>query len=79
MDNLSKLPVECFATMRSDPSQVILIRRGEKGYYPVTTRATADKLNSTLEPVPTSAQVKAMEAGSMWGFDVPAADPAVWE
>ncbi len=54
---------------------VILIRRGEPGYQPVDTQLRADVLNALLDPVPTPLQIEAMLIGSMFGWDVPGANP----
>lgn len=69
------LPDHCFSTSRTT-GQVIAIKRGEPGYYPIQTRSTAKKLNEVIEV--TTAQVEAMEAGSMFGWDVPGANPALY-
>lgn len=52
---------------------VIGIKRGEDGFYPVFTTATADELNASYGVTP--AQREAMHNGSMFGWDVPGADP----
>lgn len=53
---------------------VIAVKRLEKGFYPIWTRATADELNESIGV--TKAQASAMVNGSMFGWYVPAADPA---
>jgi hypothetical protein len=56
------------------PSPVIAVRRGERGYYPIQTTATAEALNERSGV--TTEQVEAMHVGSMFGWDVPGAFPA---
>lgn len=75
-----RLPDICYSTLPTT-EEVIIIRKGVSGYYPcdLTTdnpndnKVTADYQNSKLGV--TDAQVKAMEIGSMFGWDVPGADP----
>lgn len=67
-----KLPDVCFANHPST-GELIAIKRGESGYYPIQSRRTADELNA-MEGV-TPVQRAAMETGSMFGWDVPGADP----
>lgn len=79
--NLAKLPLECYALLPST-GQLINIRRGESGYYPMRAHGEhvfgqaaielAAELNSSLGI--TDAQRRAMESGSMFGWDVPAAN-----
>lgn len=52
---------------------VIGVRRGESGYYPIYTRQTAAQLNEAHGVTP--AQREAMHNGSLFGWDVPGADP----
>lgn len=75
------LPELCFSTLLIG-GDLICIKRGETGYYP-SERDTGDKeqnveladqLNEQLGV--TMWQRKAMEVGSMCGWDVPGADPA---
>ena len=73
---LQKLPPLCYATLPST-GEVILIRRGESGYYPVTSHLTPTQLNTCLGTKPTATQVEAMLAGSMFGWEVPGADPDI--
>ncbi len=74
------LPETCFAVMPGEGSLIIL-KRGEKGYYrsdwetgdKVQNKNIADWHNQRSSITP--AQVMAMQVGSMYGFDVPGADP----
>lgn len=73
--NLAKLPELCYSVNPLDES-VILIKRGETGYFPGKTGHRADLvpfLNARMGVTP--AQRVAMEIGSMMGFHVPGADP----
>ncbi len=82
-ENLSKLPAECLSVLNTT-GEAILIRAGERGYYPIihqpsillregeTMDAYADRMNA--EDGISKAQRRAMEAGSMFGWEVPAAD-----
>jgi hypothetical protein len=79
LEILNKLPPEAFTVLNSDPCLVIGLRRGMSGYVPLCREATeaearslADKLN---EGAASTAQIAAMEAGSLFGWEVPAADP----
>lgn len=56
---------------------VIAVKRGETGFYPVFTRQTADALNAAAGITP--AQLEAMLAGSMFGFDAPGANPDLYD
>lgn len=80
LDTLAKLPKMAFTVLNSDPTLVIGIKRGVAGYWPLRrketeaeARAFAETLNSGEHT--TKAQVAAMEAGSMFGWEIPAADP----
>ena len=75
------LPELCFSTLITT-GQLICIKRGETGYYPSDWDTgdkeknveLADQLNEEMGV--TMWQRKAMEVGSMCGWDVPGADPA---
>lgn len=53
---------------------VLAVKRGECGYYPIHTRKSAGELNASLGI--TQEQAEAMQAGSMFGWHVPAASIA---
>ena len=77
----SGLPKLCYA-MNDTTKRLIIIKRGEEGYHELQddeslvlaeTLGVVDKLNETLKVTP--AQREAMIAGSMFGWNIPAADP----
>lgn len=79
--NLTKLPDLCYGVLNTT-HEIIVIKKGESGYYrtdypAAKTRDAAeewcDELNEKMDI--TKAQRKAMECGSMFGWDVPGADP----
>lgn len=76
--NLNKLPEYCYSTLPST-GEIIVIKRGEKGYYPQRPEnapwnpENLDHINAQLGV--TKAQVNAMTAGSMFGWDAPASNP----
>ena len=80
----SSLPEQCYGTLL-DTGKIVIYKRGETGYYktdiPYTgkdeARALVDEYNTKAGV--TKAQEAAMAAGSMFGFDVPAADPANYD
>ena len=80
----SDLPETCYATLPGT-DEVIIIKHGESGYYTCEystddkafNRALVDDRNSNLGV--SKAQVEAMLAGSMLGWDVPAADPKSYD
>ena len=74
----------CFSVL-PDTGALICIKRGESGYYPSDWNTNdkerniqiRDDANESLGV--TDAQRKAMEAGSMFGWTVPGADPANYQ
>lgn len=81
-----QLPEECFGVNLVEQA-VVRLKRGESGYWPATgpseqpqgtedLDACANRLNAELGV--SVAQRKAMEMGSIFGFDVPGANPAKW-
>lgn len=69
------LPPVAFAA-HPTTGTTILIRRGERGYFVLATRLTADELNQAFGV--TAAQSMAMLAGSLFGWECPGADPATY-
>ena len=78
------LPELCFSTLLTT-GELICIKRGETGYYPSDWDTgdkernveLADQLNEHLGV--TMWQRKVMEVGSMCGWDVPDANPAMYQ
>ena len=77
------LPEKCFVYVESTDA-IGIVRRGESGYIPtgqrpigVSMREGVDVLNETLGV--TKAQAAAMNAGSLFGWNIPAADPANYD
>lgn len=70
-DLVTKLPDRCLSKLATT-GEVIMIRFGVMGYYPSPVK-DADAYNK--QHGITAAQVEAMEAGSMMGWEVPAANP----
>lgn len=75
----SSLPEKCFSVLEAT-GEVITITRSETGYQPtgqwaqgVPPQVGVDALNDTIGV--TKAQAAAMKAGSLLGWDTPAADP----
>lgn len=75
----SSLPKKCFSTLPS-ADKLIIIQKGEMGYIPSemqiagkTAREAADIANDTMGV--TKKQEAAMLAGSLFGWQTPAADP----
>ena len=74
------LPEQCYSILPGS-NDVIIIKRNEKGYYKTDiptaskedARALVDEYNRKLGV--TKAQEEAMKAGSMFGWNVPGADP----
>lgn len=74
--NLSKLPDHC-AAMHPTENFPILIKKGESGYYPLSgNEENVDQYNKDRDVTPQ--QVEAMLAGSVFGFQVPGADPDIY-
>lgn len=78
MANFEKLPEFCYATLPSNEDEMIIVKRGELGYYPIDILSDAylcsAERNNELIGV-TKAQAEAMFAGSMHGWDCPASNP----
>ena len=77
---MDKLPPTCYAINPGDEFQVTRLRRGVIGYWHVrkfkTTKEAQEFANArNREAGITEAQAEAMLNGSMFGFEVPGADP----
>jgi len=72
LETLKKLPEICATRLNTDNS-AIFIKRGIMGYWPASKNLDVDKFNADHKI--TLAQIMAMEAGSMFGWEVPLADP----
>ena len=84
LETLKKLPRECWTTSPTEPTLVIKIERGVMGYYPGINYPTTEQaersaasLNTTYGVTPQ--QLYAMEMGSCFGWEVPAAEPGLRE
>lgn len=76
----NELPETCFSTLPGE-GKLIILKRGEKGYYPSDWETGSEKENKLIADTHNRrrglnpAQVMAMQVGSMFGFDVPGANP----
>jgi hypothetical protein len=82
--NTEKLPELCLSIEPGNPCHVTLLKRGEVGYWdrgvfptPEDARQHVDETNARLGV--TKLQEECMLNGSLFGFDVPAADPDFME
>ncbi len=76
-----KLPEICYSYLRTN-NEIILLKNGEKGYYktdfalPKTREEAKAIVKDRNEKLGVSRLQRAcMEIGSMFGFNVPGADP----
>jgi hypothetical protein len=75
---IEKLPEKCYGILLAT-NELIIIRRGEDGYYPMkdgpyyTDKETVSEMNAKIGVTP--AQAEAMSMGSMFGWNTPGADP----
>ena len=72
---MNNLPEMCFGKLKST-GEIILIKRYESGYYKQDGRfegKDVDELNAEIGV--DKGQRMAMEAGSMFGWDIPASNP----
>lgn len=76
---LNELPKEC-AARKPGSSEPILLKRGQKGYWPFPAIKSEEQLQEFNDRRNvTGAQLEAMICGSVFGFDCPAADPANYD
>lgn len=77
----TNLPEQCFVVMKST-GKMVMVKRGEIGYYPQREEnaewgaENCDILNERMGV--TKGQAKAMEMGSIFGWDTPMANPNNW-
>ncbi|PGR83667.1 hypothetical protein [Bacillus cereus] len=67
-----ELPEVCYGTLKVT-GETIIIKNGETGYFESEDQRPAEELNEILEV--TKAEQKAMEWGSLYGWDTPGANP----
>ena len=77
------LPERCFGYLQAT-GEIVVSQKGQKGFAPTgkyaeneTPQECVDSLNAAMDV--TRAQAAAMMAGSMFGWDAPAADPANYD
>lgn len=81
---MNGLPALCF-TVEIVTHKVVMLKKGESGYYPTRyetnseaeAKQLVDELNADLGV--DKAQAEAMFVGSMFGWDVPGANPALYD
>ena len=83
--NYDQLPDWCWGVLKTS-NEIIIIKKGETGYYktdylPAKSLEAAEKwCNEINERMGVSKEVrKAMEWGSMAGWDSPLANPDIWK
>ena len=86
--HLEKLPPTCYAILLTN-KELIRLEAGMKGFHPInqewveeekgrlSTDEFADKENEKLGV--TKGQRQAMETGSMYGWEVPGANPDIYD
>ena len=80
----SSLPEQCYVFVQTE-NCVGIVKKGESGFYrtdiqggkPSETNALVNEMNEKLGL--SKGQAKAMKAGSMFGWDTPAADPKSYD
>ena len=77
MKNKFNLPDYCFAEDMVNPGEIIIIRYGESGYHKTEYKGNAMEYNEKIGV--TWAQMQGMITGSMFGWDVPGANPEFHE
>ena len=77
-DMTTTLPPVC-ASRHPSTGKTIFIRAGVKGYWEASEHTDPNEFNRDANLTPR--QVAAMEVGSLFGFDVPGADPnhSMWD
>ncbi|MET3436027.1 hypothetical protein [Sphingomonas sp. 1185] len=70
------LPEMC-AVLSPITHQPIVIERGHAGHWPLPDDMTIERINAVFKAAPP--QIEAMLVGSMFGWDVPGADPSRYD
>lgn len=70
------LPDMCYSTIE-ETGETIILKKEIEGYFPSINQNSADELN--IEIGVTKQQEQAMLIGSMFGWDVPGANPEVYK
>lgn len=70
--NLEKLPAYCAAILPGYGTPIIIVA-GERGYHPAPLNLNVEAYNAKRGITP--AQAEAMLVGSMFGWEVPGANP----
>ncbi len=73
---IAALPEMCATTLPST-HEAIVIKRGEAGHWPIPDDMTIERVNALFGATP--AHVAAMLVGSMFGWNVPGADPGRYD
>lgn len=73
---LAALPEMCAAILPST-HEAIVVKRGHAGHWPLPEGMTIERINAVFGATPQ--QIEAMLVGSMFGWDVPGADPARYD
>ena len=81
----AKLPEFCYGVLNTT-NEIIIIKRGETGYYPthyiaindsLATNQLCNTMNEFLDVTPKQRQ--AMEMDSMFGWDIPGINPDCYD
>jgi hypothetical protein len=76
MVDLDRYPMAA-AVRHPTTDEPILLKPGVKGYFPAPEGLDPDEYNRDMGVTP--AQLRAMEIGAIFGWDVPGANPAYHE
>lgn len=84
MEKATPLPDLCYVVVATT-GELAIVKKGESGYFPCSfstcdvesNKAIANHYNEKMGVTPS--QAKAMEFGSLFGWDKPGANPAVYE
>lgn len=77
MKNNYNLPDFCFINDILDENKILMVKYGVSGYY--NTEYTGDAMFYNKQLGVTKYEMEAMKAGSMFGWDVPGANPEIYK